>query len=222
MRSFAFSRSVGRPFSARIWLCRQRIASRTSSRFSAAGSSVVFWHVIDGGLGLRLLGRDLRALTGALVAERDRRLDGLGLLLAGVGGRSGDEHAGGDGGDGQDSSEDGLGGHGRDLHVAGVGSVGGSGRPDVPCQHESFGSPAGSESPVALRPALADGLPFREARTLLLPSSAGARETFTFGWTYVRGPLRYCPQTGRGAAWLARVLWEHEVAGSNPAAPIDR
>src|SRR3954468_21254501 len=29
-------------------------------------------------------------------------------------------------------------------------------------EHESFGSPAGSESPVALRPVLADGLPFRE------------------------------------------------------------
>ncbi len=24
---------------------------------------------------------------------------------------------------------------------------------------------------------------------------------------------------GRGAAWLARVLWEHEVGGSNPPAP---
>ena len=31
-------------------------------------------------------------------------------------------------------------------------------------------------------------------------------------------PVRYGP-TGRSAAWLARVLWEHEVAGSSPAAP---
>ena len=29
-------------------------------------------------------------------------------------------------------------------------------------------------------------------------------------------------ETGRSAAWLARVLWEHEVAGSNPAAPTKR
>ncbi len=26
--------------------------------------------------------------------------------------------------------------------------------------------------------------------------------------------------TGRSSAWLERVPWEHEVAGSNPAAPI--
>ena len=26
-------------------------------------------------------------------------------------------------------------------------------------------------------------------------------------------------RSGRSAAWLARVPWEHEVAGSNPAAP---
>ena len=27
--------------------------------------------------------------------------------------------------------------------------------------------------------------------------------------------------SGRGAAWLARLLWEQEVAGSNPVAPND-
>ena len=32
--------------------------------------------------------------------------------------------------------------------------------------------------------------------------------------------LRYWLDTGRGAAWLARVLWEHEVPGSNPGAPM--
>jgi hypothetical protein len=37
----------------------------------------------------------------------------------------------------------------------------------VPCWHESFGSPAGSESPVALRPVLADGLPLSGGRTLV-------------------------------------------------------
>jgi hypothetical protein len=29
----------------------------------------------------------------------------------------------------------------------------------------------------------------------------------------------YAGHTGRGAAWLARVLWEHEAGGSNPPAP---
>ena len=53
-------------------------------------------------------------------------------------------------------------------------------RPDVPPWHESFGSPASSESPVALRPALADGLPFREARTSCCPSCIGtAAGSFT-------------------------------------------
>ena len=27
-------------------------------------------------------------------------------------------------------------------------------------------------------------------------------------------------QTGRSSAWLERVVWDHEVAGSNPVAPI--
>ena len=46
LRSFAFSLSGGRSRFARIWLCRQRIAARTASRFSATGSTPVFWHVI--------------------------------------------------------------------------------------------------------------------------------------------------------------------------------
>ena len=34
------------------------------------------------------------------------------------------------------------------------------------------------------------------------------------------GAHRFPPgRTGRGAAWLARVFWVHEAAGSNPAAP---
>jgi hypothetical protein len=28
-----------------------------------------------------------------------------------------------------------------------------------------------------------------------------------------------CPRSECGAAWLARMLWEHEAAGSNPAIP---
>lgn len=32
------------------------------------------------------------------------------------------------------------------------------------------------------------------------------------------GKLRFCC-TGCGAAWLARLLWEQEAAGSNPAIP---
>lgn len=37
---------------------------------------------------------------------------------------------------------------------------------------------------------------------------------------YTRAPARVLrPPSGRGAAWLARVLWEHEVASSNLAAP---
>src|ERR1700742_3133835 len=46
LRSFALSLSSGRLFCARIWLCRQRIAARTSSRLSAAGSTSVFWQLI--------------------------------------------------------------------------------------------------------------------------------------------------------------------------------
>jgi hypothetical protein len=37
-------------------------------------------------------------------------------------------------------------------------------------QHESFGSPAGSVSPVALRAVLANGLPLSGDKNLLLPS----------------------------------------------------
>ena len=33
--------------------------------------------------------------------------------------------------------------------------------------------------------------------------------------------LRYIePITGRSSAWLERVVWDHEVAGSNPVTPI--
>src|SRR5215468_1983877 len=35
---------------------------------------------------------------------------------------------------------------------------------------------------------------------------------------FVEAPYT-CRSTGRSAAWLARLLWEQEVAGSNPAAP---
>src|SRR3954449_9358713 len=44
LRSLTFSLSSGRSFCARIWLCRQRIAARTRSTFSAVGSTSVFWH----------------------------------------------------------------------------------------------------------------------------------------------------------------------------------
>jgi hypothetical protein len=36
------------------------------------------------------------------------------------------------------------------------------------------------------------------------------------------GPAPTIGSAGRGAAWLARVLWEHEVGGSNPPAPTDK
>ena len=33
-------------------------------------------------------------------------------------------------------------------------------------------------------------------------------------------PLRYYPAiTGRSSAWLERLVWDQEVAGSNPVAP---
>ena len=32
--------------------------------------------------------------------------------------------------------------------------------------------------------------------------------------------LYYSARSGCGAAWLARLLWEQEVAGSNPVTPI--
>jgi hypothetical protein len=34
------------------------------------------------------------------------------------------------------------------------------------------------------------------------------------------GPCTKIILTGRGAVWLARLLWEQEVEGSNPFAPI--
>src|SRR4051794_25673532 len=46
LRSLALSLSSGRPFWTRIWLCRQRIAARTSSTLSGVGIRSVFWHVI--------------------------------------------------------------------------------------------------------------------------------------------------------------------------------
>ena len=37
--------------------------------------------------------------------------------------------------------------------------------------------------------------------------------------TYFQSPSFFCSPTGRGAARLARLLWEQEVLGSNPSAP---
>ncbi len=33
--------------------------------------------------------------------------------------------------------------------------------------------------------------------------------------------IGFCMLTGCGAAWLARLLWEQEAAGSNPAIPTE-
>ena len=61
LRSLAFSRSAGRPRSARIWLCRQRIAARMSR------------HVVRGGveIGVRALLRGVRLGGRALLALGD-------------------------------------------------------------------------------------------------------------------------------------------------------
>src|SRR5262245_27392003 len=222
LRSFAFSLSAGRPSWARTWLCRQRIAARTRSRFWADGTMSVFWQAttwlilafLDLAVCLaaalafagRLSPRAMVAMTllslerllclpaASAVGEAIRR-----LAATAAAGRM----------------------RVRLLSTSqSVGSNGGSASTRRAREHESFGSPAGSVSPVALRPALADGLPFREARTSLLPSSADPAKPSPSGIPAYNTAAILAVETGRGAACLARVLWEHEVAGSNPAAPI--
>src|SRR3954451_15555251 len=56
LRSLALSLSNGRPAWERIWLCRQRIAARTSSRFCGVGITSVFWHGTAAAVALTLTG----------------------------------------------------------------------------------------------------------------------------------------------------------------------
>ena len=154
-------------------------AGRGSRRGPARGSrppaaESVFWHVIAAALALVFLAADSRALTGRLSPSAIVALTVLFFFLpASAAGAATSRPAA-------------MAATGRirvKRFLAGTAAT----SMDRWCrvdwrfwstrravQHESFGSPASSESPVALRPALADGLPFREARTLLLPSSAGA------------------------------------------------
>src|SRR5687767_6970553 len=90
---------------------------------------------------------------------------------------------------------------------------------------DPFGGPAGSESPVALRPVLADGLPLSGRRRLVQvigPAAGALTELDTrtnFGALGSSAALRYFGGIGAWRSLVARLLWEQEVAGSSPAAP---
>ena len=186
LRSFALSLSSGRPFCAADLVVQAedrgaddldglRRRHHVGVRCTAPACDVLAFGFFGLAAEAEAFGLALRALAlsvaGRLSPSAIVAVTGL-LLLAvgGLSGGSGEQQAGRDGGDGQNSVQD-VRGHGGDLRVDRcVGSSGGSSstRRAVPW-HESFGSPASSESPVALRPVLADGLPFREAGTSCCP-----------------------------------------------------
>src|SRR6478609_7268717 len=145
LRSLALSLRAGRPAVARIWLCRHRIAARTSSTFCAVGIRSVLVHGTAAALALTVFLEPSATVALTVVSFL--------WLLAWAAGAA--------------TKRPVVTTAAMTFFVSTVATsmsrcVGSyyvvpSTRRAV--RHESFGSPAGSWSPVALRPVLANGLP---------------------------------------------------------------
>src|SRR5215208_4061604 len=156
-RRRAFSRSSGSPRPARIWLCRQRMAERIAPSLPPVGARSAFsqlcWAVRASGLP-----RAMWARTG---------FEGRATPFAGPA----CEVAAGTRSPAQRTVSAAVRRSGWGMGVRPPGAderleFGLGARRFPKCRYvaRSFGSPAGSESPVALRPVLAEGLPLSGRR----------------------------------------------------------
>src|SRR3954447_4473706 len=165
--SLALLFSAGRPAWTRIWLCRQRIAARTSSTFCAVGITSVLvhtgtWATVALPAFLAAAALALALTAGFLAPSATVALTLVSFLwvLASAGEATRRPAA-------TKATASFLVSTAR--VPSRVGSVAWFRRPDAPWRHASFGSPAGSGSPVALRPTLADGLPLSGSGTSCCP-----------------------------------------------------